>query len=272
MIIEAINKSQRIVLKIGTNVITKEDGRLNLTRLSSLVTQIVELKKTGKDILVITSGAIGAGMAKLNLKEKPTDLVMKQVAAAVGQSSLMYHYEEYFKMQLQQVAQILLNQDDLLDETKKANLANTLSALLKLGVIPVINENDVTSTKEIAPTEESKEWLNFSDNDTLSAAIACELKADLMIILTDVDGIFDSYPPTKNSMLIEHVSYGDRNLEIMANGKSSKGRGGMLSKIKAAGNAAERGVETIIANGHKNDIVRDLLCGRAVCTFFNARR
>ncbi len=269
---EAIEKSRMIVLKIGTNVITKDDGHLNLSRLKSLVSQIVELRKTGREVLIVTSGAIGAGIAKLGLKEKPTDLVLKQVAAAVGQSALMHYYEKYFKKYNQHVAQVLLNQDDLLDEKKRATLSDTLSLLLKLGVIPVINENDVVSTQELVPVEEGEEWLNFSDNDTLSVAIACELGADLVILLTNVDGLFDSYPITKNSKLIRYVEYNEQNIEVLANGKSKFGRGGMLSKIKAARNAAERGVETIIANGHKNNIIHDLINGSVMCTFFSAKK
>lgn len=271
---ETFKKAKRIVVKIGTNVITKDDGYLNLSRLKSLVSQIIYLKNKGHEVLIVTSGAIGAGIARLGIKEKPTDLVLKQASAAVGQSALMHYYEKYFKRYNQHVAQVLLTQEELLDETKRVNLYNTLAALLKLNVVPIINENDVVSTNEILPTEDKEEeWLNFSDNDTLSAAIACQLGADLLILLSDVDGVYDKYPMDAHSKLIEHVDYKKQNnadLEMLANGNNKGGRGGMLLKIKAAKTAAEKGVATIIANGRKKDVLISLLNGKEKCTFFSA--
>ena len=274
-----LRKARRIVVKIGTNVITRNDGHLAVSKIKSLVAQTVYLKNAGsekRDVLVVTSGAIGAGMAKLGLGEKPMDLVLKQASAAVGQSSLMHYYERYFQKYNQLVAQVLLTQDDWMEETKRLNLNNALSTLLKLDVIPIINENDVVATDEIASTsEDGEEWLNFSDNDTLSAAIACELGADLLILLSNVDGVFDSYPITKSSKLIEVISYKDQGVEKIAeltNGKSKYGRGGMLSKIKAAKTAAEKGVATIIANGCEKNILSKLLDGNGRCTFFEAKK
>lgn len=267
-----IKKYGRIIIKIGTNVITKEDGHLDIPRLQSLVSQIVSLKNAKRDVLVVTSGAIGAGMAKLGLKEKPIDMVLKQASAAVGQSSLMHYYEEFFSRYNQRTAQVLLTQDDLVDRTRRRNLLSILSALLGLDVIPVINENDVVSTQELAPTGEAdEEWLNFSDNDMLSAAIACKLGVDLLIILTDVDGLFDRYPIDKRSKLIRHVRYIDRGVDALANGKSKKGRGGMLSKIRAARKAAENGVATVIANGCEDNILNSIIEGRGSYTFFSPK-
>ena len=275
---ETFKKAKRIVVKIGTNVITKDDGYLHLSRLKSLVSQIIYLKNKGYEILIVTSGAIGAGIAKLGFKEKPTDLVLKQASAAVGQSALMHYYEKYFKKYNQHVAQVLLTQDELLDDTKRTNLYNTLAALLKLNVVPIINENDVVSTYEILPAEDKEnnenEWLNFSDNDTLSAAIAGQLGADLLILLSDVDGLYDRYPIDAHSKLIEYVDnkQNSTDLEILANGKNKDGRGGMKLKIKAAKTAAEKGIATIIANGRKKDVLIFLINGKQKCTFFSTSK
>lgn len=221
--------------------------------------------------MIVTSGAIGAGMSQLKMQEKPSDLVLKQACAAIGQSSIISYYERYFKEYGKLVAQVLLTQDDLLDKTKRTNIINTLSLLLKMDVIPIINENDVVSTNEIAPVEKSNEWLNFGDNDALSAAIACGIKANLLILLTDVDGLYDSYPINIQSKIIQKVDHIDRDLEKIASGKGKLGRGGMLSKITAAKNAMRHGIPTIIANGQKANILEKLSNGEAIGTLFRGK-
>ncbi|MGV8085863.1 MAG: glutamate 5-kinase [Candidatus Bilamarchaeum sp.] len=267
----SIKESKLIIVKVGTNSISNEDGGTSLTRIKSLVRQIIELKNSGHQIVIVTSGAIGAGMSQLKMQEKPSDLVLKQACAAIGQSSIISYYERYFKEYGKLVAQVLLTQDDLLDKTKRTNIINTLSLLLKMDVIPIINENDVVSTNEIAPVEKSNEWLNFGDNDALSAAIACGIKANLLILLTDVDGLYDSYPINIQSKIIQKVDHIDRDLEKIASGKGKLGRGGMLSKITAAKNAMRHGIPTIIANGQKANILEKLSNGEAIGTLFRGK-
>jgi glutamate 5-kinase len=262
----------RIVIKLGTNVLTKKNGHLNQAILKKLVSQIMGLKSIGHQILLVTSGAMGTGMAKLNFKEKPRDLILRQAAAAVGQSSLMHHYDKYFGKFNQHVAQVLLSQDDLSNKTNRLNIMNTLSRLLELDVIPILNENDVICTSEIVPIHKNtKEWMNFSDNDTLAAAVACEIKADLLLMLTDVDGIYDTYPITKKPRLLRTIKLNSRHIKPMANGKSPGGRGGMLSKIKAAQKTADKGIATLIANGRKGSALSELIKGKGKFTFFEPR-
>ena len=255
-------------MKIGTNVLVKEDGTLDFRRLECLASQIAGLE--GRAV-VVTSGAIASGWTKLGLAGKPADLVLKQAAAAAGQSTLMRHYDELFGRHGRHVAQMLLTQSDLLDKTRRANLLAVLSALLGADVIPVINENDAVSSKELKPVAGGDDaWMNFGDNDALAAAIACELRADLLVLLTNVDGIFDKFPLGKDSRLIRRVRFGER-VEHLANGTSAGGRGGMLSKIRAARKAAENGVAVAVANGNREDILGEVVEGKAACTVFEPK-
>lgn len=243
-----------------------EDGTLNVARLRSLASQIAGLNNCG--VIVVTSGAVAAGWAKLGLAGKPADLALKQASAAAGQSALMRHYEEHFGRHNRRVAQVLLTRGDLLGRSRQASLSKVLSVLLERGVIPIINENDAVSSEGLAPLAESCDaWMNFSDNDTLAAAIACELKADLLVLLTNVDGVFDRYPLDEGSKLIRRVGRGEC-IEHLANGASTNGRGGMLSKIRAARKAAENGVTVAIANGNREGIIGEVVSGRARCTVF----
>src|SRR3989338_5871394 len=232
-------KSNRIVIKIGTSVLTNENGLLDLGVIRNLVSQIAKIKNH-RDVAVITSGAIGAGIRELGLKEKPRDVVGKQVCAAVGQSILMANYNYLFKKHKIKTAQILLAYSDLLDKGTFRNLRNSLDKLFELGVIPIINENDPISINEIGPS--------FGDNDNLSAMIAGKIKADLLVILTDVDGLYNKNPKDKSAVLIKEVNNINRKIESMGLGSSRLGIGGMKTKIKAAKAATMAGTAVVIPN------------------------
>ena len=253
-------KGRRIVVKIGTNVITNKNGMLNLALMKKLVAQIAEIKNKGKEVLVITSGAIGAGMKELKLNSRPADVTMQQVCAAVGQNILMSKYYSFFSKHDVKVAQILLTYDIFSNKKGYLNLRNSLNKLLKLGVVPIINENDPISIDEIGPS--------FGDNDNLSALIASRIKADLLVILTDVDGLFNKNPASKNAVLIKEVFNIDRNIEAI-NGKSSHlGLGGVQTKVKAAKTATKAGTTVVIANGKTSNILLSVLKNKDIGTIF----
>src|SRR3989344_7344347 len=232
-------KSKRIVIKIGTNVLTDKNGLLDSTIIKNIVSQIAEIKK-GKNIVIITSGAIGAGMQELGIKERPKDAVGQQVCAAVGQGILMTNYYSIFSKQKLKIAQILITYKDLANKENYKHLANSLERLLELGIIPIINENDPVSISEIGPS--------FGDNDKMSALIACKIKADLLVILTNVDGLFDKDPNNKDAALINEVRNIDKKIESMGSGSSNLGIGGMRTKIQAAKLATESGTTVVITN------------------------
>ena len=256
-------KAKRIVIKIGTNTLTDDNGLLDLKVMQSLVSQITKIKNS-KDIVIVTSGAIGAGMKELKLKEKPKDVVMKQVCAAVGQSILMTNYHANFNRHNIKIAQILVTYDDLADKATCKNLENSLNKLFDLGAIPIINENDPISINEIGPS--------FGDNDNLSALIASKIKADLLVILTNVDGLFNKNPESKNAVLIKEVRNIDKNVESISGGSSQLGVGGMKTKVQAAKTATESGTTVVIANGRINNVLIDLMNNKDVGTIFFAKR
>lgn len=252
-------KSNRIVIKIGTNVLTNENGLLDFNVIQNLVLQIAEIKNK-RDIVVVTSGAIGAGMQELGLKRKPANVVMKQVCAAIGQGILMANYHSLFSRHKIRIAQILLTYNDLSDSSTYKNLMNSLDRLFDLGAIPIINENDPISINEIGPS--------FGDNDNLSAMIASKVKADLLVILTDVDGLYDKNPKDKNAVLIQEVKAVDDRIESMGAGSSKMGIGGMKTKIGAAKNATKGGTTVIIANGRKQGVLTRIINNESVGTIF----
>lgn len=256
-------KSKRIVIKIGTNTLTDKEGMIDLKVIKSLVSQIAEIKKS-RDIIIITSGAIGAGMQELGIKERPKDVVGQQVCAAVGQGILMTNYYEMFSRQKMKIAQILITYNDLANKENYKNLANSLERLLELGIVPIINENDPVSISEIGPS--------FGDNDKMSALIANKIKADLLIILTNVDGLFDKEPNDKGAALINEVKSVDKKIESMGNGSSNLGIGGMKTKIHAAKEATEAGATVIIANGRKDNIILKIINGEDVGTIFYPKK
>ena len=256
-------KTKRIVIKIGTNVLTDKNGILDSDIIKKIVSQIAEIKKS-KDIVIITSGAIGAGMQELGIKERPKDVVGQQVCAAVGQGILMTNYHSIFSRHKLKIAQILITYNDLANKENYRHLANSLERLLELGIIPIINENDPVSISEIGPS--------FGDNDKMSALIAEKIKADLLVILTNVDGLFDKEPNDKGAVLIKEVKNIDKKIESMGSGSSKLGIGGMRTKIQAAKDATASGTTAIIANGRKDNILNDIVKGEEVGTIFYTKK
>ena len=261
-----LKDKKRIVVKIGTSTITHEGtGRLNLEKLERLVRVLTDIRNQDKEIVVVSSGAIGAGRKALGIKERPKTLSVKQACAAVGQARLMMIYQKLFAEYNQVIAQILITKRIMLNEISLANAKNTFQELLKLGVIPIVNENDPISTDQIQ--EE-----NFGDNDTLSANVAELVQADLLILLSDIDGLYSDDPrKNENARFISYVDNIDDKLEAMAKGADTTfGTGGMTTKIAAAKLAGEAGVDMVIANGDDITNIRKILNGEEIGTLFRA--
>lgn len=254
-----MKSSKTIVIKIGTNVITEESGALDLDAIESLARQIAEAKNGGKKIIIVTSGAIGAGIGELGLKARPDNVLMRQVCAAVGQGILMAKYHGIFGKYGMKVAQVLITYDTLADKNTSGNMGGSISRMLEMGIIPIVNENDAIAVEEIGKS--------FGDNDMMSAKLAVQVGADLLIILTDVDGLYDKNPKEKGAFLVKEVSGIDGKLFSTA-GKSKFGVGGMKSKVEAARIATKEGVKTIIANGKKENALVRLLKGEKEGTLF----
>ena len=243
----------RLVIKVGTSTLAHETGKLNIKRTNALCGVISDLKNAGHEVILVSSGAIGMGVGKLGLAEKPKDIPTKQAAAAVGQCELMYTYDRIFTEFGQTVAQILLTGSDFSAEDRHENFTNTLFRLLEMGVLPIINENDTIATEEI----------KVGDNDTLSALVAVSAKADLLVILSDVDGLYSADPHKDiNAKLIERVDGCPDELFTLAGGEgSSLGTGGMKTKIKAAKLCVEKGADMVIANGEDPEILYEIVNG-----------
>ena len=231
----------RIVVKVGTSTLAHETGKLNIKRTNALCRVLSDIKNAGHEVILVSSGAIGMGIGKLGLKEKPKDIPTKQAAAAVGQCELMYTYDRTFTEYGHTVAQILLTGSDFSAEDRHENFNNTIKRLLELGALPIINENDTIATDEI----------KVGDNDTLSALVAVSVNADLLVILSDVDGLYSSDPhKDENAKLIEEVhSITDEIVTLAGGAGSSLGTGGMRTKLTAAKLCTAQGVDTVIANG-----------------------
>lgn len=250
----------RIVVKVGTSTLAHAGGLLNIRRVEELCKVLSDLKNAGNDIILVTSGAIGMGTGKLQLKSKPTDIAGKQAAAAVGQCELMYTYDKLFSEYNHTVAQLLMTGDDFEHADRYNNFINTMNKLLEFSALPIINENDTVSTDEI----------KVGDNDTLSAMVAVSVKADLLILLSDIDGLFTS-DPHKNSdaTLISVVSEITDEIRSLAGDKgSSLGTGGMKTKIRAAEISISKGCDMVIANGENPYVLYDIVDGKSVGTRF----
>ena len=252
----------RVVIKLGTSTLAHSTGRLNIRRVEELCKVISDLKNAGNEIIMVSSGAIGMGVGKLSLSEKPTDIPTKQAAAAVGQCELMYTYDKLFSEYNHTVAQILLTGADIEDDDRRQNFDNTMLRLLELGVIPIINENDSIATNEIV----------IGDNDTLGAIVATTIGADLLIILSDIDGLFTADPhKDKNAKLLHTVNKITPDIESMVGGAGSAlGTGGMITKINAAKICNSKGVDMVIANGKDPDILYGIFEGKDLGTRFVA--
>ena len=254
----------RIVVKVGTSTLAHPTGRLNIQRMEKLCKVLSDLKNMGHEIILVSSGAIAMGFGKLNLIERPKDVPTKQASAAVGQCELMYIYDKLFTEYNHTVAQLLITAPDIEEGgVRKQNFHNTLARLLELGALPVINENDTISTEEFG----------IGDNDTLSAIVAVTIQADLLILLSDIDGLFDG-DPRKNpdAKLIDTVEKIDEHIISLGGGNGSNlGTGGMATKLRAAQMATAAGCEMVIANGQSPEVLYDVAAGKRVGTRFLAK-
>lgn len=250
----------RIVIKIGTSTLTYETGRINIRRIEQLCKIFSDLKNAGHEIILVSSGAIAMGVGKLNLSAKPDDISAKQAAAATGQCELMYIYDQEFSKYNHNIAQLLITYADIENEKYHNNFRNTLGKLLEFGVIPVINENDTISTEEFS----------IGDNDTLAAIASVSVGADLLILLSDIDGLYDSDPRKHpDARLISDVKEITPEIEKMAEGKGTAlGTGGMETKIHAAKTVTEKGIDMVIINSNKPEALYDTVEGKPVGTRF----
>ena len=256
-----------VVVKVGTSSITTGEGKLDEEEMGRLARQIAAAAKKGDKIVLVTSGAVAAGIAELGTPSKPNDIVFQQASAAAGQSVLMAKYREIFKEHGLKVAQILLTAEDLSNRASYVHTCNVLGMLLKLGVVPIINENDVTSVDELMPVNEGYK-VNFSDNDILSVLVAYAIGADFVVILSDVDGLYTSDPANPDAVMIKTVENITAELKSSLNGKSRLGRGGIQSKVRAAEIATACGIPVVIANSRRENVIVDILAGKEVGTFF----
>jgi glutamate 5-kinase len=254
-----VSRARRIVVKIGSGTLTRDDG-LNLSLIKKLAANISELKAQNRKIVIVSSGAIAAGLKKVGLSERPSTIQEKQACAAVGQASLMMAYEKAFSRHGHQVAQILLTTNDLSNRRRYLNARNTLTTLFEWDIIPIINENDTVAVEEI----------KVGDNDTLSGMITGLVEADLLINLTDIDGLYDRDPrDDADAEFISEVKSVGRKIEAMAGAiPGSLGTGGMFTKVRAAKQVAKRGVPTVIANGKTKNILKRILAGEELGTLF----
>lgn len=254
---------KRIVFKVGTSTLTYDNGKLNIRKIESMVRVLSDLRNSGIDIVLVSSGAISVGVSKIGKTERPKAIPHKQAMAAIGQCELMYLYDKLFSEYHNTVAQILLTPDVLDNPIRKQNAQNTFETLMEYGVIPVVNENDTVSTEEV----------EFGDNDTLSAMVSELIGADVLIILSDIDGLYDKNPKTnKDAKLICEVNGITDEIRALAGGAgTSRGTGGMITKISAAERANKAGIDMIIINGDDPLKIYDALDGNCEGTVFLAK-
>ena len=253
----------RIVIKIGTSTLAHSTGHLNIRRVEELCKVISDIKNAGNQVIVVSSGAIGMGVGKLGLLERPKDIPTKQAAAAVGQCELMYIYDKLFSEYNHTVAQILITGEDVENDTRHNNFSNTLARLMELDVIPIINENDTVATKEIV----------IGDNDTLAAIVAQSVKADTLVLLSDIDGLYTADPHVDpNAKLIQKITKVDDEVLALAGvSKSNLGTGGMVTKLEAAKICLSCGCDMIIANGKDPQNLYAIMDGKPVGTTFTEK-
>ena len=254
----------RIVIKIGTSTLAHPTGHLNIRRVEQLCKIMSDIKNAGHELILVSSGAIGMGVGKLGLLERPKDIPSKQAAAAVGQCELMYTYDKLFSEYHHTVAQLLITGDDTASNTRRFNFTNTLNRLLELGALPIINENDTVATDEIV----------IGDNDTLAAIVARSVHADMLILLSDIDGLYTADPHTHpEAALLHHVARVDDHIrEIAGISSSTQGTGGMVTKLHAADICLGCGCKMVIANGNDPGNLYDILEGKTVGTTFSEER
>lgn len=254
----------RIVVKVGTSTLAHPTGRMNIRHMESLVKVLSDLKNAGNEIILVSSGAIGMGVGRLNLPGRPADIPTKQAAAAVGQCALMDTYDRLFSEYNHTVAQLLLTNEDIDHLDRRTNVENTVTRLLDLGVLPIINENDTVATLEIA----------VGDNDTLAAVVSCLAHADLLVLLSDIDGLYTADPhKDKNAKLISVVGEITPEIEDLASGSGSElGTGGMETKLRAAKLVTAAGCDMVITNGDRPEQLYEILEGKRTGTRFLGRK
>ena len=254
----------RIVIKVGTSTLAHGTGHMNIRRVEALCKVLSDIKNAGHEVILVSSGAIGMGVGKLSLNERPEDMPTRQAAAAVGQCELMYTYDRLFSQYNHTVAQLLITGADVEDDERRGHFHNTLYRLLELGALPVINENDTVSTEEIG----------IGDNDTLSAIVAATVSADLLILLSDIEGLYTADPHIhSDARLINTVFSITPEIEALAGGHGSAlGTGGMVTKLRAAHIANDAGIDMVIANGQNPETLYDIIEGKPVGTRFLGQR
>ena len=264
----SMKDKKRIVIKVGTSTLTHESGAMNLQRIERMARVLADLHGMGHEVILVSSGAIAVGVAELQMGARPTELRYKQAAAAVGQCTIMHIYDKLFSEYTCSVAQILLTGDDVDDPIRAEHLSNPFSALLEMGVIPIVNENDSVSSAEI----ETGHNKILGDNDTLSAIVAKLCQADLLVLLSDIDGLFDADPRTDpNAKLIPLVPELTEEIRRLAGGSGTwRGTGGMATKLNAAGIAMAAGVEMVITNGNRMEDIYGIVAGQPIGTRFLA--
>ncbi len=255
-----LKDKKKIVVKVGTSTLAYDNGKMNLQRMEKLVRVLADLHNSGKEVILVSSGAVGMGVGMIGLDEKPTDLVKKQALAAIGQLGLLRLYQKFFDDYNLTVAQVLLTKDGIENSLRRKNARNTLNELVDMGIIPVVNENDTVITDEI----------EFGDNDTLSAAVATLIHADLLLILTNTDGVFTADPHIHRSAqkVPKVMNASDDLKDVDLEGSSKLGSGGMASKIAAAELCREHNVDVVIADGSEPATIMDVLEGKDLGTFF----
>ena len=262
---EHLKDKKRVVIKVGTSSLTHpETGMMDLIKLEKLVRELSDLHNQGKEVILVSSGAIAVGRKTIGMKERPRKLELKQACASIGQARLMMIYQKLFMEYNQIASQILMTKNTFINGENRINARNTFETLLSLGAIPIVNENDTISTYEI----------RFGDNDTLSAIVTALVEADLLILLSDIDGLFTDDPNMyPNAEFIEYVDHIDRDLEKMAKGAASDlGTGGMSTKLHAAQIATASGAEMIIANGRDMGVIHRIMGGEPIGTLFKSNR
>ena len=253
----------RIVIKVGTSTLMYGTGHLNVRRVEALCRVLSDLKNAGHEVVLVSSGSIGMGVGKLGLGARPADIPTKQAAAAVGQCELMYTYDKLFSEYRHTVAQVLLTGSDIADEARRAHFENTMRRLLELSALPIINENDTVATDEIV----------IGDNDTLAGVVATTIHADLLVLLSDIDGLYTADPHTdKTARRIEVVEAITPKIMALGGGSgSSLGTGGMMTKLRAAQSVTAAGIDMVIANGDDPNLLYDILEGKSVGTLFKGQ-
>lgn len=258
-IYEDISQAKRIVVKVGTSTLTYDTGKMNIKRIDTLARVLSDLHNSGKEVILVSSGAMGIAVGKLGLSEKPKEINKRQAIAAVGQCELMYLYDKMFSEYNNTVAQILVTRDDIVIPRRKRNIKNTFTTLIDMGIIPIVNENDTVSTDEVG----------IGDNDILSAAVADLVDADLLVLFSDIDGLYDSDPHTSSTAKLIPMVHDVEAVRPIAGGAGTKrGTGGMVTKLNAASLATEAGIHMIITNGSDIFGLYDILEGKPVGTLF----